>query len=206
MAAKEEALVLKYLKKNPGTEAMDVAFGTDLDEAIVKETLQQLLSKRQVLVKVDAQGVSTWVVGDPSKSAPVSRPIVASESTPPASFDRPAPPPSRSVDRVVEESEPSSGGTGKGFVFFIVLLFALISVGASWYLAGMQIQAAKSSFDLQLKTAEDSVGFYKITTNQQLDAIRQDIKKLQAPPAPAPEEKVSKKAEKKSKKGKKHKK
>jgi len=204
MAAKEEALVLKYLKKNPGTEAMDVAFGTDLDEAIVKETLQQLLSKRQVLVKVDAQGVSTWVVGDPSKSAPVSRPIVASESTPPPPFERAAPPPSRTVERVVEESEPTSGGTGKGFVFFIVLLFALISIGASWFLAGIQIQAAKASFDLQLKTAEDSVGFYKITTNQQLDAIRQDIKKLQAPPAPAPEEKAA--PAKKSKKGKKHKK
>ena len=205
MAAKEEALVLKYLKKNPGTEAMDVAFGTDLDEAIVKETLQQLLSKRQVSVKVDAQNVSTWVVGDPSKAAPVSRPIVASESAPaPSPFERPAPPPSRAVDRVVEESESTSEGTGKGFVFFIVLLFALISIGASWFLAGIQIQAAKASFDLQLKTAEDSVGFYKITTNQQLDAIRQDIKKLQAPPAPAPEEKAA--PAQKSKKGKKHKK
>jgi hypothetical protein len=108
------------------------------------------------------------------------------------------------VDRVVEESESTSEGTGKGFVFFIVLLFALISIGASWFLAGIQIQAAKASFDLQLKTAEDSVGFYKITTNQQLDAIRQDIKKLQAPPAPAPEEKAA--PAKKSKKGKKHKK
>jgi hypothetical protein len=206
MAAKEEALVLKYLKKNPGSEAMDVAFGTDLDEPIVKETLQQLLSKRQVLAKVDAQGVSTWVVGDPSKAAPAPRPIVSSESAmpppppPPPPFQRASTPP------VVEEFEPTSGGTGKGFVFFIVLLFALISVGASWFLAGIQIQAAKSTFDLQLKTTQDSVGFYKITTNQQLDAIRQDIKKLQAPPAPAPEEKVSKKAEKKAKKGKKHKK
>jgi hypothetical protein len=203
MAAKEEALVLKYLKKNPGTEAMDVAFGTDLDEAIVKEALQQLLSKRQVLMKVDIRGVSTWVVGDPSKAAPVSRPIVASESTPPPPFERPAPP-SRVVERVVEESEPASGGTGKGFVIFVAILFALISVGASWYLAGVQIEAAKSTFDRQLKTAQDSVGYYKITTNQQLDAIRQDIKKLQTPPAPPPEEKPapSKKA-KKSKKGKK---
>ena len=196
MAAKEEAVVLKYLKKNPGTEALDVSFGTDLDEAIVKETLQQLLSKQMVAVKVDAQGVATWTTAEPPKSAPAPKPVKVkadepSESSAPdvSSFDAPG----------------ATGGTGKGFVFFIALLFSLISVGASWYLANMQIKAAKSGFDLQLKTTQEAMGLDKIQMNKDIDALKLEVKKLQAPPAAEEKaaEKPSKKAAKAAKKRKK---
>jgi hypothetical protein len=195
MAAKEEALVLKYLKKNPGSEALDISFGIDVDEAIVKEALQQLLSMRMVATKLDERGVPSWIISDPSKAARAANPIVSSESDPQRT---PAP--------MVESDEPS-GGTGKGFVFFIVLLFALISVGASWYLAGMQINAAQAGFDRQLKTAQEAIGLQQIQMNKNIDSLKVEVKKLQAPvPAAAAEEPAPKaKKSKAAKKGKKKK-
>jgi hypothetical protein len=180
MAAKEEALVLKYLKKNPGSEALDISFGTDVDEAIVKEALQQLLTKQQVAYKMDERGIATWTISEPSKAAPAPKPVKPAASEPVTDrFDAPAP---------KEESDAPSGGTGKGFVFFLVLLFALISVGASWYLAGLQIQAAKSGFDVQLKTAQEAVGLQLVQMNKDIDSLKVEAKKLQAPAEPAAEE------------------
>ena len=175
MAAKEEALVLKYLKKNPSSEALDISFGTDVDEAIVKETLQQLLSKQQVSPKFDERGVATWTLAEPGKAPTAPKPVKAVE---PATDRFPVPAPREEPD------DAPSGGTGKGFVFFVVLLFALISVGASWYLAGMQIQAAKSGFDVQLKASQEAMGLQQIQTNKALDSLKVEIKKLQAPPPP----------------------
>jgi hypothetical protein len=194
MAAKEEAIVLKYLKKNPGSEALDVSFGTDLDESIVKEILQQLLGKQQVAAKTDDRGVSAWTIAEPPKAPPAPKPV---KTPKPAEEDRSVPQLSAEED----DSECCGGGcgTGKGFVVFIALVFALISVGASWFVAQTQIKAAKTSFDLQLKTAEDSLGSYRISVNKDLDDLRQQIKKQQAPP-PA-EEKAA--PAKKAKKGKK---
>jgi hypothetical protein len=197
MAAKEEALVLKYLKKNPGSEALDVSFGTDVDEAIVKEALQQLLSKQQVAFKMDERGVPAWTIAEPGKAPPAPKPVKAAE---PAS--------DRFSEPVLKTEEPDapSGGTGKGFVFFIVLLFALISVGASWYLAGMQIKAAQSGFDIQLKHTQEAMGQQQIQTNKDIDSLKLEVKKLQAPPAPAAEEPAPKaKKGKAAKKGKKKK-
>jgi len=189
MAAKEEALVLKYLKKNPGSEALDISFGTDVDESVVKETLQQLLGKQQVAEKVSDSGVSTWTI-----STPPAKPAAPKAEKPAkVSVER--------SDDAVEESS-SSGGSGKGFVFVIALLTAVISIGASYFIASSQISAAKSSFDLQLKNATDTVGFYKIETNKKIDALQQELKKLQAPPADEKADakapaKVAKKAKKK---------
>lgn len=197
MAAKEEALVQKYLKKNPGSEALDISFGTDVDEAIVKEALQQLLSKQLVAVKMDERGVATWTIAEPGKAPPAPKPVKVAE-----------PAPDRFSEPVLKEEEPDapSGGTGKGFVFFMVLLFALISVGASWYLAGMQIKSAKSGFDLQLKTAQEAMGLQQIQTNKDIDSLKLELKKLQAPPAAAAEEPAPKaKKGKAAKKGKKKK-
>jgi len=197
MAAKEEALVLKYLKKNPGSEALDISFGTDVDEAIVKEALQQLLSKQQVAAKVDERGVATWTIAEPGKAPVAPKPVKAPE---PAT-DRFSSPVLRD-----EPDDVPSGGTGKGFVFFIVLLFALISVGASWYLAGMQINAAKSGFDVQLKAAQEAMGLLQVQTNKDMDSLKLEVKKLQAPAPVAAEEPAPKaKKGKATKKGKKRK-
>ena len=195
MAAKEEALVLKYLKKNPGSEALDVSFGTDLEEAVVKETLQQLLSKQQVAAKTDDRGISTWTIAEPPKPQPAPKPVKAPK---PAEEERSAP---ELAAEEEDDCECCGGGCGpsKGFVVIIALVFALISVGASWFIAQTQIKSAKSSFDLQLKNAEDSLGMYKISVNKDIDDLKQQIKKQQAPP-PA-EEKAA--PAKKAKKGKK---
>jgi hypothetical protein len=198
MAAKEEALVLKYLKKNPGSEALDVSFGTDVDEAIVKEALQQLLSKQQVAFKMDERGIAAWTIAEPGKAPPAPKPIVKSAEPAPERFSEP-------VLRA-EEPDAPSGGTGKGFVFFIVLLFALISVGASWYLAGMQIQVAKAGFDLQLKNAQEAMGLQQVQMNKDIDSLKVAVKKLQpATPAAAEEPAPKAKKGKAAKKGKKRK-
>jgi hypothetical protein len=189
MAAKEEALVLKYLKKNPGSEALDVSFGTDVDEVVVKEALESLLSKNQVSRSLSDTGVATWSLA--SGSAPkVEAPKASSSVTIRSEASAP-----------VEDESPSSSGTGKGFVIVVALLTALVAIAVSYFAASSAISAERAKFDLQLKNATDSVGFYKITTNQKLDALEQEIKKLQAPPVA--EEKPEAEAPKKSKKHKK---
>ncbi len=200
MAAKEEALILKYLKKNPDSEALDVSFGTDVDESVVKETLQQLLSKQQVAEKVSDSGISTWTIAVPPPK-PVApkpeKPAKVAKSDDDVSVDVPA-----SSDD--DDASPSSGkGSGKGFVLVVAFLTAAISIGASYVIGASKIASEKAAFDLQLKNATDSVGFYKIETNQKIDALQQEIKKLQAPPAeeaapakaakPAPKKVVKKK-------------
>jgi hypothetical protein len=198
MAAKEESVVLKYLKKNPGAEALDISFGTDIDEAIVKETLQQLLSKQMVAAKMDDRGVPSWSIAEPPKAAPAPKP----EKVKPVREESEIAAPKSSAPEV--DDAPSSGGTGKGFVFAMALIFALVSVGVSYVLAGIQINAAKSAFDLQLKTAQDSLGMFRIQTNNEMDALKQDMKKLQAPP-PAEEKAAPEKPAKKAKPAKKKK-
>jgi hypothetical protein len=190
MAAKEESLVLKYLKKNPGSEALDVSFGTDVDEVLVKEALESLLSKHQVSKSVSDSGVATWNVA--SGPAPKAEAPKASSSVTIRSEDN---------HSSNDDSPSESTGTGKGFVIVIALLTAIVSIAVSYFAAASAISAERAKFDLQLKNATDSVGFYKITTNQKLDALEQEIKKLQAPP-PA-EEKPTAEAPKKSKKHKK---
>lgn len=191
MAAKEEALVLKYLKKNPGSEALDVSFGTDVDESIVKESLDSLLAKNQVSKTVSDSGVATWSIA--SGSAPKAEAPKASSSVTVRA---------EAVEAVEDDAPSGSSGTGKGFVLFVALLTAIVSIAASYFVGAGAIAAEREKFDLQLKNATDSVGFYKITTNQKLDALEQEIKKLQAPPE---EEKAEVAASKKAKKGKKRK-
>jgi len=191
MAAKEESLVLKYLKKNPGSEALDVSFGTDVDEVVVKEVLESLFSKNQVSKTVSDSGVATWNVA--SGPAPKPEAPKASSSVTIRSED------SHSSD---DDSSSGSSGTGKGFVLFIALLTAIVSIAASYFAASSAISAERAKLELQLKNATDSVGFYKITTNQKLDAMEQEIKKIQAPPA-AEEKKAEAEAPKKKKKHKK---
>ena len=189
MAAKEEALILKYLKKNPDSEALDISFGTDVDEVVVKDTLQQLLSKQQVAEKVSESGISTWTIAAPPPKVAAPKP------------EKPAKP-AKSEDEGVEvavsssddeDAAPSGSGSGKGFVFVVAILTALISIGASYVIGSSKIAAEKAAFDLQLKNATDSVGFYKIETNKKLDALEQEIKKLQAPPAEEPDAKAASK-------------
>lgn len=195
MAAKEESLVLKYLKKNPGSEALDVSFGTDVDESVVKEVLQELLGKQMVAEKVSDSGVSTWTI-----AVPPPKPVAPKPEKP----AKVAKSEDDSIDVSVDDDAPASGGSGKGFVFVVALLTAIVSIGVSYVVGSSKIASEKAAFDLQLKNATDSLGFYRIETNKKLDALQQDVKKLQAPPA---EEKADAKAAAKpaAKKGKKKK-
>ena len=198
MAAKEESVILKYLKKNPGTEALDISFGTDIDEAIVKEILQQLLSKQMVAAKTDERGISTWTISAPPKPAPVPKPVKVKEAAPVDDEPREA-----RIASSSDDADVPAGGVSKGFVVVIALVFALVSAGLSYVLAGIQINSAKAAFDLQLKTAQDSLGMFRIESNKQIDGLRQEVHKLQAPAASedkAASEKPAKKVAKKKKK------
>lgn len=206
MAAKEESVILKYLKKNPGSEALDVSFGTDLDESVVKETLQQLLGKQQVAEKVSETGISTWNISTPPPPPPKAA----------------APKPERAPKPVREESSVSDidslsddegssgcckGGVGKGFVIIIALLFAAIGACASYFMVQGSITAAKADLVKQNNAFIDSVGNFKVATTAKINVLESEVNKLKAPPAEEKKEdakpaKAAKPAPKKGKKGK----
>ena len=194
MAAKEEALVLKFLKKNPDSEALDVSFGTDVEEPLVKETLQQLLAKQMVAVKVSDSGVATWNIATPPAKVAAPKP------------EKPAKVASESFGSVDSSDDSSpSGGTGKGFVLFVALLTAVVSIAASYVVGSNKIAAERAGLELQLKNATDTIGFYRIATNNKLDAIQMEIKKLQPAVAEEKSEAKPSKAAKPAKKTKKKK-
>ena len=204
MAAKEESVILKYLKKNPGSEALDVSFGTDIDESVVKETLQQLRGKQQVSESVSDSGISTWNIATPP--APAAKPVAPK----PVSEPRPARESAPAEDVVISDSDfapASSGGTGKGFVIFVALLFAAIGAGASYFMVQGTISAAKSELVAKNNVFMDSVGVYKQLTNNRIAALELDVKNLKPAPEAAADPKAAAKpaaktAVKKGKKGK----
>ncbi|HNY30247.1 MAG TPA: hypothetical protein PKO15_05105 [Fibrobacteria bacterium] len=205
MAAKEESVILKYLKKNPGSEALDISFGTDIDESVVKETLQQLLGKQQVSEAVSESGISTWSIAAPPPPAPKVAAPKPQPAPKPVSEDAPT---DDSDDSDSDEGSSSKGGVGKGFVIFIALLFAAIGAGASFFMVQGSISAAKADIVKAKGELQDSVGVFKLATNNRISAMEQEIKLLKAPPAEekADDAKAAKKATKpvvkKGKKGK----
>ncbi|QQS05077.1 MAG: hypothetical protein IPK50_22825 [Fibrobacterota bacterium] len=205
MAAKEESVILKYLKKNPGSEALDVSFGTDIDESVVKETLQQLLGKQQVSQSVSDSGISTWNIATPPPPAP--KPVAPKPvATPkPAREDAPV------EDVVVSDSDlaPSSngGGTGKGFVILIALLFAAISAGATFYLLQSTIKTAETKLITDNKRVLDSLSTVIQATNVKISGLQVELNALKPPAEEKVEDKAkgkpaAKVAPKKTKKGK----
>ncbi len=187
MAAKEESLVLKYLKKNPSSEALDISFGIDAEESVVKATLAQLLAKHQVAEKVSEQGVSTWMIATPPSGSTGSK----VEKAPKA-------------PKEPKEPGESSSGSGKGFVLLIALLTAIVSIGVSCMVGSSMMKKEEAAFDLKLKNTTESIGFFRIETNAKIDSLQRGLKKLQAPPPEAaPDAKATKAAKKPAKKKKK---
>lgn len=205
MAAKEESVILKYLKKNPGSEALDISFGTDIDESVVKETLQQLLGKQQVSESVSDSGISTWNIATPPPPAPKAA----------APKPEPTPKPVREaapvddLDLSESDAPASKGGAGKGFVVLIALLFAAISAGATFFLMQGTISSAKTQLINDNKRVTDSLSTLIQATNVKISGLELEVKALKAPPADEKAEdpkakgaKAAKPAPKKGKKGK----
>lgn len=206
MAAKEEAAVLKYLKKNPSQEALDISFGTDIDESVVKETLVALEGKGQVEQK-DVGGRPQWSLAAPKPKpapapAPKSEPVVSgdfSESEKPAKAPRPAPVPDDSDD----EAAPK-GGVSKGFVLGVSLVVLLVALAGGWVLGGMQASAAsKALAESELKSLRDSTKLGIMQLNVRIDGLESQIRDLKAAPAPKEEPAAKKPAAKPAKKKKK---
>lgn len=197
MAAKEESVILKYLKKNPESEALDISFGTDIDESVVKEVLQQLLAKQEVAVTISDSNVATWKTATPPKPVPAPKPEKPAKVAKEPSFE-----PEASSD---DDEAPKSGGSGKGFVIVVALIFALISVGASYFLAQGKIAAGHKESQAQITKLTDSLGGQFVTLTGRITALEAQVKKLTAPPAEEKPEAKAPKAAAKAPKGKKKK-
>jgi hypothetical protein len=204
MAAKEEAAVLKYLKKNPSQEALDISFGTDIDESVVKETLAALEGKGQVEQK-DVGGRPQWSLAAPKPKpapAPKPEPVVSgdiSESEKPAKASRAVAVPDDSDD----EAAPK-GGVSKGFVLGVSLVVLLVALAGGWVLGGLQASAAsKALSDAEIKSLRDSTKLGIMQLNVRIDGLESQIRDLKAAPAPKEEPAAKKPAAKPAKKKKK---
>lgn len=185
MAAKEEAAILKHLKKNPSQDALDISFATDLDEGLIKESLVALEGKAQVESK-EVDGRLQWSLAAP-KPKPVAAPAPKAEA--PAVSDDEAPVSRKSKPVAVEadddEDAPAVGGASKGFVLTVGLVVLLLAVAAGYVLGGMQASsAAKALADGEVKAVRDSIGLVKVSLNTRIDALESKIRDLKAPPAP----------------------
>lgn len=206
MAAKEEAAVLKYLKKNPAQEALDISFAIDIDENLIKEALVSLEGKGQVESK-DVGGRPQWSIAAPKPkvAAPAAAPAPAASAGDAGQLQA-APAvvaaPKKVKAEPSDESDAPVGGTSKGFVVVIGLLAIVIATGAGYVLGGIQAKAATTALENgQVKLLRDSIGLTKAALNIRLDGLESQIRDLKAaPPAPAAEEAKPAKAAVKPKK------
>jgi len=186
MAAKEEAAVLKYLKKNPSKDALDISFGTDIDESLVKESLLVLQGKGEVEQK-DIDGRPHWSLAAPKPKpapAPKAEPV-ASEAAP---SEKPAKAPRAASVEDEEETASSGAGVSKGFVFGVSLVTLLVALGGGWVLGGLQASAAtKAQADTEIKALRDSTRLGIMNLNTRIDGLESKIRDLKAPAAPAAE-------------------
>lgn len=202
MAAKEEAAVLKYLKKNPSQEALDISFAIDIDEDVVKQALAVLQGKGEVESK-DVGGRAQWSLAAPKpKPAPAPKAEKVESS---ASDEAPAPKkekaPKPEADCCGDDECCSKGGVSKGFVFGIGAVVLVLAVGVGYVLGGMQAKsAAQALADTEVKAVRDSIGLVKVSLNQRLDNVESQIRDLKAfPKAEEPADKPdAKKAAKKA--------
>lgn len=184
MAAKEEAAILKYLKKNPSQEVLDISFAIDIDEALVAQAIEALAAKSQVESK-DVGGRLQWSLAAPKAAPPASKPAPAPVAAKPVA----APEEDPEDDDVVRVK----GGVSKGFVFGIGAVVLVLAVVVGYVLGGMQASAAtKALADTELKAVRDSVGLVKVSLNQRLDNLESQIRELKTPPK-AEEPKVEEK-------------
>lgn len=180
MAAKEESAVLKYLKKNPSQEALDISFAIDIDESLVKEALAVLEGKGEVQSK-EVDGRAQWSLAAPkAKPVPVPAPKVQADS----SLDIGSDPAPRKSAKVVADSEDEatpSGGASKGFVLAVGLVVLIAASAAGFVLGGMQAtKATQALADGELKAVRDSIGLVKVGLNTRIDNLESQIRDLKA--------------------------
>lgn len=201
MAAKEEAAVLKYLKKNPSQEALDISFSIDIDEDVVKQALAALEGKGQVESK-DVGGRMQWSLAAPKpKAAPAPAPKAEAVEQ---GSEESVPAPKKAAKPVVEAGDEdeeccAKGGVSKGFVFGVSGAVLVVALGVGYVLGGMQASsAAQALADTEIKSVRDSVGLMKVALNQRLDNLESQIRDLKAPPKaePAAEPKKEEKGKK----------
>ena len=180
MAAKEEAAILKYLKKNPSQEALDISFGTDIDEDLVKQALAVLQGKGEVESK-DVGGRPQWSIAAPKpKAAPAP-------AAPKADGDAPVPAPKAAkadvpvLDADDDDVGGKVGGVSKGFVFGVSGVVLVLAIAIGYVLGGMQASsAAKSLADTEIKDVRDSLGFVKLSLNTRIDNLESQLRDLKA--------------------------
>jgi hypothetical protein len=205
MAAKEETAVLKFLKKNPSQEALDISFGIDIDESLVKETLIALEGKGQVEQK-DVGGRPQWSLAAPKpKPAPV--PVPKADPVASNEFSEVEKPSKATRAAAVADDEDESapkGGVSKGFVLGVSLVVLLVALGGGWVLGGMQASAASNALvATDLKNMRDSTKLDIMKLNVRIDGLESQIRDLKAAPAPKEEPAAKKPAAKPAKKKKK---
>ena len=182
MAAKEEAAILKYLKKNPSQEVLDISFGIDIDEELVKQALAVLQGKGEVESK-DVGGRPQWSIAAPKpKAAPAPAPVA-----PKAEGEAPAPKAPKAESRPAleeaddEDAAPKAGGVSKGFVFGVSGVVLVLAIVIGYVLGGMQASSsAKALADTEIKNVRDSLGFVKLTLNTRLDNLESQLRDLKA--------------------------
>lgn len=203
MAAKEESAVLKYLKKNPAQDALDISFAIDIDESLVKEALVVLAGKGEVESK-DVDGRAQWSLAAPkAKLVPVAPPKVQAESA----LDLGSEPAPRKSAKVVVDSDdetPPAGGASKGFVLAVGLVVLLLSAAAGFVLGGMQATKATQALAAgEVQAVRDSIGLVKVGLNTRIDNLETQIRDLKAAAekkaveAPKPDPKPAKATKKK---------
>lgn len=178
MAAKEESAVLKYLKKNPSQEALDISFAIDIDESVVKEALAVLSGKGEVESK-DVDGRAQWSLAAP-KAKPAPAPVPKAE--PSVGLDvEPAP---RKAAKVVVEADDEAapaGGASKGFVLAVGLVVLVLAAGAGFVLGGMQASKATQALAAgEIQAVRDSIGLVKVGLNTRIDNLESQIRDLKA--------------------------
>jgi hypothetical protein len=200
MAAKEEAAILKYLKKNPSQEALDISFGTDIDEDVVKQALAVLQGKGEVESK-DVGGRPQWSIAAPKpKAAPAPAAPKAEGEAPAAAPKAPKAERPAVEDADDEDAAPKAGGVSKGFVFSVSSVVLVLAVAIGYVLGGMQASSsAKALADTEIKNVRDSLGCVKLSLNTRLDNLESQIRDLKAAAVKA-EEPAEKKEDAKAKK------
>lgn len=183
MAAKDDAAILKHLKKNPSQEALDISFATDIDESVVNESLAALYSKGQVEYK-DVGGRPQW-----SLAAAKPKPAPAPKAEKPAPAPKAVATSSSDFD---DEETSGSSGSGKGFVLGVGVIVLVLAILAGYVLGGMQASAsAKALADGEIKSVRDSIGLVKMSLNLRIDNLESQIREIKAAAEKAQEAKAS---------------
>jgi len=200
MAAKEEAAILKHLKKNPSQDALEISFEIDFEESVIKEALASLESKSQVESK-EVDGRRVWSLPAPKKAAPATAAPKVEKAEVASDVAEIAPKKIAKADVVADDAEEcccAAGGVSKCFVASVGVVVLVLAVVIGYILGGMQAtSAAKALADNEIKAVRDSIGLTKVALNRRLDDLESQIRYLKVPAKveePAADAKKDKKA------------